>query len=435
MLNRKYLFDIIIESLFSDRALDTYVEDTKVKDSSKMNYETVDWSSIVTELDQQAVLGITSLVLQQKGRKGMPDELMCHITKRRRQVIMRSTQIAVLQNKIWRVLYDHGIAVAVIKGMASAVYYPYPFIRTMGDIDLIVNPENFQMAVQTLLEFGLKKSIGSDTYHAVMEKEGYIIELHQSPASVHKDIHGNYIREFILSGLNDVEMATVEKYCFPMLPWQQNGMELIWHIRQHLYNGLGLRHIIDWMMFVDHCLDDQRYIEFEPELKKCGLLNLAATVTKMCQMYLGLRADGISWCGEVDEKLCEELMDYILEQGDFGKKKLDDKAAKVLTGYSDIGMLLREIQRKGETEWEVTKKCPVLKPFSWIYELSHLGRNGFQINDIFRGYKLARKRKRMFGMLYTMEKKRRKAVLKGRSKSRNSKKPLTLNYSLFVYIR
>ena len=76
---------------------------------------------------------------------------------------------------------------------------------------------------------------------------------------------GDYILQFMLSGFRNIQTARIaQPECsFPVLPWQQNGLELIWHFRVHLYNGIGLRHAIDWMLFVHNCLDDKAFASME----------------------------------------------------------------------------------------------------------------------------------------------------------------------------
>lgn len=53
--------------------------------------------------------------------------------------------------------------------------------------------------------------------------------------------------------------------------------------------------------------------------QKAGAEDLAKIVTKMCQMKLGLRTD-IVWCNDADDIVCKELLDYIMENGNFGQK-------------------------------------------------------------------------------------------------------------------
>ena len=93
---------------------------------------------------------------------------------------------------------------------------------------------------------------------------------------------------------------------------------------------------------------------------------LAKTVTRMCQLYLGLEKS-ITWCSDVQEHLCTDLMDFILEQGNFGCKRQDDKAAKVLTKYRTPLAFLRGMQDRGLYSWPAVQRYPFLKHFAWIY--------------------------------------------------------------------
>ena len=104
-----------------------------------------------------------------------------------------------------------------------------------------------------------------------------------------------------------------------MFPPLENGLVLLEHINQHLEEGLGLRQILDWALYVDKALDDDAWeYTFAPVVRRLGLERLAITVTRMCQLYLGLRSD-ITWCASADEKVCDSLMNYIMEQGNFGR--------------------------------------------------------------------------------------------------------------------
>ena len=91
------------------------------------------------------------------------------------------------------------------------------------------------------------------------------------------------------------------------------------HISQHLENGLGLRQIIDWMMFVHKCLPDENWPEFQVLASNIGMETLAIVMTRMCELHLGLPER--MWCKSADNELCGQLMDYILACGNFGEKK------------------------------------------------------------------------------------------------------------------
>lgn len=281
----------------------------------------------------------------------------------------RFAKMLSVQSDAVKLIQQANIPVVVIKGTASGIYYPCPYLRKYGDIDILVHPDNYHKAIEILSRNGYVQDgpLGLDV--TTFKRLQYQIEIHQRPPGLGRVKEGAYIHSFLLTGLNNIEQASFNQpqVTFPMLPWQQNGIELIWHIREHLYNGLGLRQIIDWMLFVNrHLCTENSYREYSSILYKAGLEKLAVTVTRMCQLYLGLD-DSIKWCKNVDDKLCDELMEFIFDQGNFGIKRQDDKNVKALTRYRSPFSFFIALQRKGVREWKAAEKHVYFKPIAWIY--------------------------------------------------------------------
>lgn len=362
-----------------------------------------DWKYIFSEMSYQTVTGITAKFCV---NGPLPDVYKALWKKVLVSHTARFTQIIYAQRHLTQLLEAANIPVAVMKGCAAAVYYPNPELRSMGDVDLLVKPESFQKAYQLMLDNGYVLH-GEDNgkYHVALIKDNVLFELHRSPAGLRKDKYGEFIRAFMESGLDHIERKKIDECVFPILPWKQNGLELIWHIKQHLYNGLGLRQILDWMMFVDRVLDDGHYGEFKEILKKSGLNKLAIVVTRMCQIYLGLRTEGISWCRTAKPSTCEALMNFIVQQGNFGSKmNQSDKVAKVLTGYDNPVKFFARLQEKGMEEWALAKRHAILRPFAWCYALVAgmrflFGKKG-AFKSMMHDVKLSRQRRKMLKELY-----------------------------------
>ena len=281
----------------------------------------------------------------------------------------RFVKMAHLQRNAIQQLQSAGIPVVVIKGTAAGIYYPHPQLRTYGDIDLMVQPEHYHDAIQALRDGGWYQEGDIGSIHTPFHKNDERLELHQCPSGIENDKEGQFVHQYLLSGFSDIQDGIIEQgRCrFPVLPWQQNGLELIWHFRVHLNDGIGLRHVIDWMMFVKSCVNDHTFRQLKPVLEQAGLLTLAKAVTRMCQFYLGLPEENNTWCVDVDASLCAGLMDFIFEQGNFGKKRSDDRATRALTRYRSLSSLLVGMQRKGLREWPAAQKYPVIRPFAWLY--------------------------------------------------------------------
>ena len=290
------------------------------------------------------------------------------------------------QNEVKRVLDEASIPFVILKGNASAVYYAVPSRRTMGDIDILVPKKYFSEAKSVLTKAGLVE--GRDNgRHADFEMEKLSVEVHK------RFSHDVDIESYLESGLDSREIVTVEGYSFPMLPKLANGLVLLDHMRSHLKTSLGIRQVIDWMMYVYRNLDDAYwYGEFRAVAKKKGMETLAIVVTRMCQLYLGL-PESITWCKDADESVCARLMDLTLKSGNFSHSHGDGR------NVEKVGVKMKQegtfsyLQRAGENNWNAYQKHHWLKPFCWLYQICRYIRKGYKsdrntrefIGDLDRG--------------------------------------------------
>jgi hypothetical protein len=158
------------------------------------------------------------------------------------------------------------------------------------------------------------------------------------------------------------------------------------------------------MEYVQNKLTDESYEEFQSVLRKCGLEKLAINVTKMCQVYLGLD-NSIKWCNGANVSLCENLINYIMQQGNFGiKTQVNEHATKSLSRKRSILQILKDLQYNGLKNSNLIKKHPWLKSFAWLSELLRYVK--FILNrekpmkTLYEDIQLSRKRKRMFKQLF-----------------------------------
>ena len=277
----------------------------------------------------------------------------------------------------------------ILKGTSAAQYYPYPKFRTMGDVDIITKRDDYDCACKQLLDFGFIELTGNAERdrgrHRSFKKSKYIVEVHAFFSSMNDVNKAQFFDDLVIDNINDSHV----------LPDMINGLVLIEHINQHMEEGLGLRQIIDWMMFVDKCLPDEKWVEFQKYARKTGLESLAIAVTRMCELYLGLSKH--EWCSAADEELCSELMDYIMECGNFGKSvDLNQKIAvsRAIELKHPI-RLIKELQVRGVSNWEAARN-PVLRPFAWIWQGLQFSKSS---REVIEQYRRANKLDTMFNTL------------------------------------
>ena len=299
------------------------------------------------------------------------------------------------QNSLVILLKKNDIPFVILKGTAAAIYYPVPSLRTYGDIDFYVPEEYFDLSAK-LLENNGYSYFGENDRHYEYMKNGMEFELH-SKFSIE---YYNDVDQILLNGLNNSVEYILGGYSFSGLPTYENGLVLLGHIMQHLkIAGIGLRQILDWMMFVHNELDDSAWENnFRSLAAEAGLEKLAITVTFMCKKWLGLPND-ITWCNDADEEVAAQLLIRILDDGNFGH---DRAPYEVVRNTAENEGVFAYLQRAGMLNWKLAQKCVFLRPFAWIYQLCRYGRKG--IYGMFTGKKLFMKNKHNMTLEELLEK-------------------------------
>lgn len=281
----------------------------------------------------------------------------------------------------------------ILKGTSAAQYYPYPQYRTMGDIDIMTNRgEDFDIAYTSLIQAGYQVKKNNNREIGLV-KNGVMVEIHRYFASLNDVDQAQYMDDLIVDNINSTHV----------LPDMVNGLVLLEHIGQHLENGLGLRQIIDWMMFVHRCLPDEKWPEFQMLAKNVGLETMAIVTTRMCELYLGL--PDRDWCKSANDDLCIQLMNYILDCGNFGIKRSEDSdiSENAFAMARTPKAAFELLQRRGIANWEAAQNYTVLRPFAWVYQAGRYLNRGLNrenaISELKREYEEAKKRNEMFDAL------------------------------------
>lgn len=271
------------------------------------------------------------------------------------------------QDQLVHLFEENSIPCVIIKGAAAAMAYPHPTLRSMGDVDILVKRADQNRAAELMEANGFTVTHDKDhlRHHYNYSKDKISFELHKRLAVI--DNEDEELLTLFEDGIDHREWAEIDNYRFPVFPKYLNGLVLIFHINQHMRSGLGLRQIIDWMMYVNH-LSATQWEELRAMMRGLGMETLALTVTGMCQKYMGLPRI-FPGCETVDPQVQDDLMNYILEKGNFGRKAgIDGKTAAFSLSAINKNDFFKRLQRGGLLQWRIAKKYPILRPFAWIYQ-------------------------------------------------------------------
>ena len=288
--------------------------------------DVVDWEAVMREAQAQAVLPL----VVSTAKPWLPPELRKKWEFIRMQAYTKNMEVIAAHGDIHQRMMKYGIPYVILKGCASARYYPHPDLRTMGDVDFLVEKSKLEHCEQQLLNDGMKRvDDGTHGHHRRYTFQGIAYELHWEAPMIPK-IGGDQIRialaDIIPTACTFWDEAW--EYCVP--DDFHHGMVLLLHTAGHMTaEGIGLRHLCDWAVYIDRMSDAFVLWELAPRLRDCGLWEFARVLTAISSRFLGAKER--TWTTGINTELLDKPMDDILAGGNFGLKEKYRQNYTVLT--------------------------------------------------------------------------------------------------------
>ena len=295
-----------------------------------------------------------------------------YIKKKLSQTLADNAKIDFEHIRICNIMKNAGIPCTILKGFASALYYPDPLMRAMGDVDFLVDTDDFERADEALRQNGYGKSDKTHDVHDIYLGKVCRCEMHFQPSGIPDGKPGVKVRKYLSGLLENSETVKTELGEITVPSTFHHGLIILLHTCHHLTgDGLGLRHLCDWAMFL-HKLGEENFLEmFEKALKDIGLWEFAKIITLICRKYLGL--PGMKFANDADKKLADYILIDIIIGGNFGQKNADRSHESLLItskNEKDVSMLRQFIISANSIvykNWKAARKFKILLPFGWIF--------------------------------------------------------------------
>jgi len=367
-----------------------------------------DWIEVYREAMAQTVL-ISSF--SEAGDCSIPAELLVGIKGKLRAAMLRDSRIHYAHTALHTLLTQNGIPYVILKGAASAYYYPMPYMRSMGDVDFYVAPADIPRAREVLQANGYEIQNETHPSHIILTKNSVRFEMHFVPAGVPDGEAGSRIRRILSTLCEEGCTAKNELSTFQNPSPRHHALIMLMHIQHHLLaEGVGLRHLCDWAVFVARYRGEEFPRLFREELAAVGLWRLAELLSLTAALFLGLPREDWMPAGKADEALAVRLMEDIVSGGNFGVKDqqrayegmfISDRGKDGVEG-SRVGMGIRAMNRIVRSQWPRAGKCPLVLPFGWVYfYLRHLVRSigkKRKVNPV-KAFRKSAERKRFYEAL------------------------------------
>jgi len=232
------------------------------------------------------------------------DDIGAAFRKQKMLAIFRREQIDFEEARICELFEKKEIAYIPLKGAIIKKFYPQPWMRTSCDIDILIHPQQIDLAIAALTEeYGYVHTGYNNRDHSLLSKSGVNLELHYYLISNDERLNPLLLRawDYASSEKGGYRYKFSDEYFL---------FHTIAHAQYHfMEGGCGARCLIDlWLIGQDLKFDEGRLYEL---LDECGSVGF----------YKGLlELIGVWFEGKPHSELTLMLEDYILNGGMFGSR-------------------------------------------------------------------------------------------------------------------
>ena len=309
----------------------------------EFNYDDV--VAITNMANRQRILPIVVVGIKNIGRLDLLTETML---KDEAKAVYNYTQRKVSLNEISEVFEKESIPYIPLKGSVLCDYYPYPWMRTSSDIDVLIHEEDIKNAIQALKLYTDFEYLRHDRH-----------DVHFVNKSVHLELHFSfeYSIEKIDKALSDPWDSIVkpdDSYRCSFTP-EYNLFYIVTHAAKHFIQngGIGIRPILDiYFLKTYSVFDEKRFMAYCDE---AGVSGFYKQCCKLIDVWFNKEShDDIS-------KIFENI---VISGGVFGSKYLKLVSNKRNdSGRRYIGRRIFKSSEEIKNYFPVCRKHPILVPY------------------------------------------------------------------------
>lgn len=219
---------------------------------------------------------------------------------------------------------QYAIRYALFKGYAAASHYQQPYLRTMGDVDFYVVPEDFKRA-QSLIEqkWGVRIEQDDLDKHDSFSYQGVRFEMHRRIETFGRtkaqQAFDAWIENVVSHSANVIAIGDER---LAVLPPLADVVVVFKHMFNHLLvEGVGLRQVTDLAVLLDNYKNDVDKHSLRTRLQTLGYLKAFDAVVAMLHKYLDLTcAAAYAPLAGRDYYYADRIYKMVMESGNFGRK-------------------------------------------------------------------------------------------------------------------
>ena len=264
-------------------------------------------------------------------------------------------------DRICKALEESGIDYMPLKGIILKEFYPKSDMRLMGDADILIRTEQYDLIRKTMASLGFVEKLESD-HEYVWFNNALYLELHKRLIpSYNKDYYtyfgdGWRLAKKISDHACRYEMSDEDFFIY-----------IFTHFAKHYRDaGVGIKHLVDlWIIQKKKELD---LVYISNELKKLDLCDFYHNIQKVISVWFE---------DEQSDEKTDFITNIIFNSGAYGTNDAHLLSAAV-RDFKNTGSVLATSTKKRLhklflpykdmcIKYPILKKLPVLLPFMWLY--------------------------------------------------------------------
>ena len=292
-----------------------------------LSYGAIDYQEIYQAAEEQTVVGIITAGLEHVVDTNVPKNDLLTFIGRSLQLEQTNKSMNGYIGSLIPAFQKRGLTPALVKGQGIAQCYERPLWRSSGDVDLIIDKQEYSAAKTFFSKIASTNDYEKKKHQKMMHSEfvhnDWVVELHGT-------LHAN------LSTKMDAIIDEIQDKMFQnglfrkwengtstvLLPSSDDDVIFVFsHILQHFFeSGIGLRQICDLcrLLWVYRSEIDASLLR--ERLRKMGVITEWKAFASLMVRHLGFPEGEMPLYEKSFDRKGDKILSLILESGNFGRK-------------------------------------------------------------------------------------------------------------------
>lgn len=316
--------------------------------------------------------GLIGIIFHKIKRKNVSDKLYNKLNLSFLSYVDKDLKQQATINLVNNLLNENKIKHIFLKGSHLKKLYIESHMRGMGDIDILVEPEDLEKVLSIFKKNNIKLTSRSLAHDVYITKSGINIEIHPGFKVVKEERYSLFLKDVFNY------LKPVSKYQYQL----DKAFELnylTYHLVKHMHaGGIGLRSILDIGIFINYYKDQIDLNTLNKLLSENNLLHFLKYLIAVNNRLFNFNIELLNNNSKIDNNTLDDLVEYVVASGIHGVGSTHNEfSSRVLNEgkNSKLKFVLRRIfptvkEMKGI--YKILNKVIILLPFMYIIRLIKL---------------------------------------------------------------